>query len=83
MFGRFKCLPDEECYLNLPDNIVDNNPLDMGKIKEQQETDDALLQHATKYADQYTALSPLITLKTAQQERSMLLSGDNRLLREG
>jgi hypothetical protein len=33
--------------------MVDNNPLDMENIKEQQDTDTALLQHATKYADQY------------------------------
>ncbi len=54
MFECFKCLPDEECYLNLPDNMVDTNPLDMANIKEQQDADDALLQHATKYADRYT-----------------------------
>jgi hypothetical protein len=54
MFECFKCLPDEECYLNLPDNMVDTNPLDMENIKQQQDADDALLQHATKYADQYT-----------------------------
>jgi hypothetical protein len=34
--------------------MVDNNPLDMENIKEQQDADDALLQHATKYADRYT-----------------------------
>jgi hypothetical protein len=50
----FKYLPDRECYLNLPDNMVDTNPLDIENIKEQQDADDALLQHATKYADQYT-----------------------------
>jgi hypothetical protein len=54
MFECFKCLPDKECYLNLPDDMVDTNPLDMENIKEQQDSDDALLQHATKYADQYT-----------------------------
>jgi hypothetical protein len=54
MFECFKCLPDEECYLHLPVNMVDTNPLDMENIKEQQDTDVALLQHATKYADQYT-----------------------------
>jgi hypothetical protein len=53
MFECFTCLPDEECYLNLPDNMVDTNPLDMENIKEQQDADDALLQHAAKYADQY------------------------------
>ncbi len=34
--------------------MVNNNPLDMENIKEQQDADNALLQHATKYADQYT-----------------------------
>ncbi len=33
--------------------MVDANPLDMENIKEQQDADDALLQHATKYADGY------------------------------
>jgi hypothetical protein len=53
MLECFKCLPDKECYLNLPEDMVDNNPLDMENIKEKQDTDDALLQHATKYEDQY------------------------------
>ncbi len=48
MFEWFKYLPDKECYLNLPDYMVDTNPLDMENIKEQQDADDALLQHATK-----------------------------------
>jgi hypothetical protein len=30
-----------------------------------------------------SALSPSVNLETAQQERSVLLSGDKRLLREG
>jgi hypothetical protein len=34
--------------------MVDTNPLDIENIKEQQDRDDALLQHATKYVDQYT-----------------------------
>ncbi len=54
MFECCKFLPDQECYLNLPDNMVDTNPLDMENIKEQQDADDALLQHAAKYADRYT-----------------------------
>ncbi len=33
MFECFKCLPDKECYLNLPDNMVDNNLLDMEKYQ--------------------------------------------------
>jgi hypothetical protein len=53
MLNCSTCLPDKKCYLNLPDDIVDNNPLDMENIKEQQDADDALLQYATKYADRY------------------------------
>ncbi len=52
MFECFKCHPDKECHLNLPDDMVDTNPMDMENIKEQQDADDALLQYATKYADQ-------------------------------
>jgi hypothetical protein len=48
MFECFTCLPGKECYLNLPGDMVDDNPLDMENIKEQQDTDDALLQNATK-----------------------------------
>jgi hypothetical protein len=55
MFACFKWLPDKKCYLNLPDDEVDTNSLDMENIKEQQDTHDALLQHATKYAYQYTS----------------------------
>jgi hypothetical protein len=32
MFECFKGLPDKECYLNLPDNMVATNPLDMEKV---------------------------------------------------
>jgi hypothetical protein len=53
MLECFKGLPAKECYLNLPDDMVDTNPLDMVTVKEQQDADDALLQHATKYAYQY------------------------------
>ncbi len=55
-----KCLtvlnvfPDKVCYLNLPEDMIYNNPPDMENIKELQDADDALLQHANKYAEQYT-----------------------------
>ena len=29
------CLPDKDCYLNLPTDMVEDNPLDMENIKEQ------------------------------------------------
>jgi hypothetical protein len=35
MLDCFKCLTDKACYLNRPDNMVDNNPPDMENIKEQ------------------------------------------------
>jgi hypothetical protein len=50
MLNFFTYLPNEECYLNLPDHMNDNNLLDTENIKEQQDADDALLQHVTKYA---------------------------------
>jgi hypothetical protein len=53
MFESLKYLPDKECYLNIPDDMVDINPLYMENIKKHQDTDDALLKHAAKYADQY------------------------------
>ncbi len=39
ILGSFAFLPDEECYLNLPDDIVEDNPLDTENIKEQQDAD--------------------------------------------
>ncbi len=36
MLECFTCLPSEEFYLNLPDDLVTDNPLDMENIKENQ-----------------------------------------------
>jgi hypothetical protein len=49
----FACLPDEECYLNLPDDLVTENPLDMENIKEKQEPDKVLQHHAEKYSEHF------------------------------
>jgi len=49
MLECFTCLPSEECYLNLPDDLVTDNPLDMENIKEKQ----VLQQHADKYSDRF------------------------------
>jgi hypothetical protein len=49
----FTHLPDEECYLNLPQDSAIDNPLDMEAIKEQQDADNELQHQATKYADRY------------------------------
>jgi hypothetical protein len=51
MLECFVCLPDEECHLNLPDDLVTDNPLDMENIKEKQDADNVLQQHAEKYSD--------------------------------
>ncbi len=45
----FKCLPNKECYLNLPDDLITDNPLDMENIKEDQDANNALQQQAEKY----------------------------------
>jgi len=50
----FSCLAGEDCYLNIPSDIEDENPLDMEVIKEQQLIDNALQQHMLKDADRYT-----------------------------
>ncbi len=39
----------EHCYLNLPDDMVDNNPLDLEHIKEKQDEDNDLHQTLTKH----------------------------------
>jgi hypothetical protein len=46
-------LPPEECYLNLPADSAVDNSLDMEMIKEQQDADNDLQRHATKYPDRY------------------------------
>ena len=51
MLECFTCLPLEECYLNLPEDLVTDNPLDMENIKEKQDTDGALQQD--KYTDRF------------------------------
>ena len=51
MLQCFTCSPTEECYLNLPDDLVTDNPLDIENIKEKQDGDNALQQNAAKYSD--------------------------------
>ena len=36
MLQCFTCLPDEECYLNLPGDLITDNPLEIENIKENQ-----------------------------------------------
>ena len=53
MLQFFTCLPTEECYLNLPDDLVTDNPLNIEHIKEKQDADNVLKQNAAKYSDQF------------------------------
>jgi hypothetical protein len=51
MLHCFTRLPDKECYLNLPGDLITDNPLDIENIKENQNADNALQQQAEKYPD--------------------------------
>jgi transposase InsO family protein len=53
MLQCFTCLPSEECYLNLPEDLITDNPLDMENIKEKQDADDLLQNQADKYTDRF------------------------------
>ena len=39
--------------LNLPDDLITDNPLDMENIKEKQDADNTLQQHAEMYSDHF------------------------------
>jgi hypothetical protein len=39
----------EQCYLNLPKDMVKDSPLDLENIKERQDHDEKLMQSAVKY----------------------------------
>ena len=40
----FMNLPEEDCYLNLPNVLEDEHPLDLNLIKEKQYADEALIK---------------------------------------
>jgi hypothetical protein len=41
----------EQCYLNLPEDMVEDNPLDLENIKERQDHDEKLMQLIVKYPE--------------------------------
>jgi len=49
----FSCIVDEECFLNLPSDMDDDNPLDLEAVKEEQANDQALQNRVAKYPDRY------------------------------
>ncbi len=44
----------EQCYPNLPDDMFEDNPLDLENIKEWQDHDEKLMQSAVKYPEWYS-----------------------------
>ena len=44
----------EHCYLNLPKDMVEDNPLDLENIKEKQDEDDKLTQSSVKHPNWYS-----------------------------
>jgi hypothetical protein len=44
----------EHCYLNLPDDMVEDDPLDLGNIKEKQDEDNDFHQSLTKHLPWYS-----------------------------
>ncbi len=44
----------EQCYLNLPEDRVEDSPLDLENIKERQDHDEKLMQSTVKYPPWYS-----------------------------
>jgi hypothetical protein len=44
----------EQCYLNLPEDMVEDNPLDLENIKERQDEDDRLTQSSVRHPTWYS-----------------------------
>ena len=49
----FKFIKQHDCFLNLPDVEMDENPLNIENIKEQQENDPELQRMLEKYPNSY------------------------------
>jgi hypothetical protein len=47
----------EQCYLNLPEDMVEDNALDLENIKERQDHDEKLMQSVVKYPEWYSRKS--------------------------
>jgi hypothetical protein len=41
----------EQCYLNLPKDMVEDNPMDLENIKDRQDHDEILMQSTVKYPE--------------------------------
>ena len=49
----YNCIIEEECFLNLPADMDEDNPLDIETVKEEQAEDNVLQSRAMKYPDRY------------------------------
>ncbi len=47
-------ITSDHCYLNLPEDIVEDNPLDIENIKEKQDEDNDLQQSAIRHPEWYS-----------------------------
>jgi hypothetical protein len=56
--------PVEQWYLNLPEDMVEDNPLDLENIKERQDNDEKLMQSVVKYPEWHNCKS-INNLKTS------------------
>jgi len=73
MLKCFTCLPSEECYLNLPDDLVTDNPLDMENIREKQDADNALQQHTESIQTAFCAVESVrLTISYAMLSQEIL-----------
>jgi hypothetical protein len=44
----------DQCYLNLPEDMVEDNPLDIENIKEKQDDDNEIQQSSTRHHEWYS-----------------------------
>ena len=44
----------DNCYLNLPENMIEDNPLNIENIKEKQDQDAGLQLSATRHPERYS-----------------------------
>ncbi len=63
----------EQYYLNLPEDMVEDNPLDLENIKERQDEDDKLIQSTVKHPAWYSHK----TINDVQDILCYTKSGDN------
>ena len=49
----YSCIIEEDCFLNLPSDMDDNNPLDLETVKEEQVNDHTLQARVNKYPERY------------------------------